>query len=127
MGHNKEESLMSSPILSSNQGYMTQQTALIASGDQESSGLRCAGMALCGLMIPAAFTGTALTFETCDTPNGTYLPLYDDTNTLISLTVAPSRAYSLDPKKFQGSNFLKLKSGTAEGADRSIICSLKGI
>jgi len=98
----------------------------IASGQQSSSAIDCGGFSLVGIKLPAAFTGTALTFEVCDTIDGTYQPLYDSSNTLISYTVAQGRTYAIDPKNFQGVQFLKVKSGTAEGAARTVVLSLKG-
>lgn len=57
---------------------------------------------------------------------GGFQPLYDASNSLVSMTVAQGRAYAVDPKNFQGVQFLKLKSGSSELAARSIVCTLKG-
>lgn len=115
-------------ISSYNQGlFNPSQSAVIANGAQSSAAINCSGMTLVGFMMPAAFTGTALTFEVCDTLDGTYLPLYDSANALVSMTVAASRAYVTNPLLFQGVQFLKIKSGSAEGAARTIVCQLKGL
>lgn len=100
--------------------------ATILSGQQESSVIQCGGFVLCGVKIPAAFTGTTLTFEMCDTVGGTYVPVNGVDGSAISYTVAQGNYYAIDPKDFQGINFLKIKSGSAEGADRALVVSMKG-
>lgn len=99
--------------------------ATIASSAQESSAIACGGMALVGIYLPAAFTGTALTFEACTTVGGTYQPVFNSAGA-VSYTVAQGNYYAIDPKDFQGIQFLKIKSGTAEGAARTLNCVLKG-
>ncbi len=44
----------------------------------------------------------------------------------VSLTVAQGRSYAIDPANFQGVPFMKIKSGSAELAPRTIVCTLKG-
>ncbi len=81
--------------------------------------------------------GNAYTFSKSSTditltPSGGFLagggfrPLYDASNSLVSMTVAQSRCYAVDPKNFQGVLFLQIKSGSAELAQRTITCLLKG-
>ncbi len=102
-------------------------SVVIASGQQESAAISCAGFVLCGILLPAAFTGTTLTFEASSSFAGTYVPVKNTTSgTALSYTVAQGTYAALDPKDFQGISFLKIKSGSAEGAARTLICSLKG-
>lgn len=101
-------------------------SATIANGQQSSSVVKTAGTCPVGIQIPAAFTGTSITFEVCDTLGGTYLPLYNSAGQ-VSYTVAVSRYVAIDPKDFQGVAFFKVKSGSAEGGARSLIISLKGL
>lgn len=105
-----------------NPGYQ----AVIPNAGQESSVITCGGLVLVGFITPAAFTGTAVTFEMCDTVGGSYIPVTGISGSAISYTVAAGKYYAVDPKDFQGINFLKIKSGSAEGAARTLICSLKG-
>jgi hypothetical protein len=107
-------------------GSLVQNPVIIANGQTESAEIITNGMSLCGLLLPAALTGTAITFEASDVSGGTYLPVYNSTGQ-VSYTVAANRYVAIDPKDFQGIQFLKIKSGSAEGAARTIICSLKGI
>lgn len=118
---------MATPYVSGYQGQLSPAvSATIANGQQISSVINCGGLTLCGVKIPSAFTGTALTFLMCDTIDGTYVPVNGVDGSAISYTVAPSGYYALDPKDFQGIQFLEIKSGTAEAAARTLICALKG-
>jgi hypothetical protein len=64
--------------------------------------------------MPAAFTGTTLTFQV-SADGSTYVPLYDSSGTLQSMTVAVSCGYSLNPTVFAGWPYLKVVSGSAQG------------
>lgn len=68
-------------------------------------------------LIPANTEGTTLTFQACDTLDGTYLNLYEN-GTEVSITVAAGRAESLDPiaGALAGTHFLKIRTGTAASA-----------
>jgi hypothetical protein len=110
------------------QGFFNpNQAVVIANGDTESGVINTGGMCLCGIFLPAAFTGTALTFEACDTSAGTFVPVMSTTSgTALSYTVAQGTYCAVDPKDFQGIRFLKLISGSSEAAARTLLCSLKG-
>lgn len=107
-------------------GSLISASALIESGESESAVIKTQGLSLCGILLPASFTGTALTFLACDTVDGTFVGVYDSAGAL-SYTVAQARYIAIDPKDFQGIEFLKIKSGSNEGADRTLVCSMKGI
>lgn len=98
----------------------------IASGQTTSGVVSTGGMALCGILMPAAFTGTALTFVVCNTSGGTYQPLYNSSGQ-VSYTVAASRYIAITPVDFAGVAFFKIVSGSSEGATRTLICSMKGL
>ena len=68
--------------------------------------------------MPAAFTGTALTFQVSDGYG--FLALYDEYGTAKSITVAASRAIMLSPAEFWFTQRMKLVSGTAEAAARTV-------
>lgn len=109
------------------QGQLVSVPCTIANTAQESAAIDLAGFTLCGILLPAAFTGTAITFEVSDSLAGTFVALKSTTSgTALSYTVAQGTYAALDPKDFQGVNFLKLKSGTAEGADRALTLYAKG-
>lgn len=104
------------------------QALQILNGQTVSAGLDTGGFTLCGVFIPAAFTGVALTFEACPTAiDGTFVPVVNTLSGVpLSYTVAPGQYLAVDPKDFQGIRFLKLVSGASEGADRTLTLALKG-
>lgn len=117
-------------MLSQNfQGLMENaKPAVIAASGTTSAALDLEGFSLVGIKVPAAFTGTALTFSVCDTLAGTYVPLKVTTSgTALSYTVSQGNYYAIDPKDFYGVRFLKIISGSTEGTQRTLLCSLKGI
>lgn len=99
----------------------------IANGQTKSAVISTGGLALCGIILPAAFTGTTLTFEACDTAAGTFVPVKSTTSgTALSYTVAQGTFAAIDPKDFQGIAFLKIVSGSSEGALRTLKLAMKG-
>lgn len=100
------------------------QTLTIASGQTVSSVASTAGSAMFGLKLPAAFTGTVLTFQVSH-DNVTFQALYDEFNVAVSVTVAISRSYNL-PSALCAWPYFKVVSGSAEGAARSLVLVAKG-
>lgn len=100
------------------------QTASIAASGTTSTAVVLDGYSFGGIIMPAQFTGTALTFTVCDTQGGTYVGLEDASGTAISLTVEAAKAYPLPPELF-AFPYAKLVSGSTEGAARSIVVCLK--
>lgn len=115
-------------LLSSFLGYFNQGlSVVIANGAQESAAINCGGLTFCGVFLPEAFTGTSISFETSFDLGTTWVPVKSTTaGTTLSYTVAQGTYCAIDPKDFQGINFLKIKSGSAEAAQRTLICALKG-
>lgn len=95
------------------------ETVTIANGATVSSAIDLQGCTMCGIILPAAFTGVALTFQVSD-DNVTYQAAYNTSNTALSATVAQGRSYMLTPTDFAGVRYVKLVSGSAEGAARTI-------
>jgi hypothetical protein len=85
------------------------------------------GLSLVGIQMPAAFTGTAITF-TGSVDCTTYQAVYSTTSgTALSYTVAQGHYVAIDPTPFYGLNCLKIVSGSTEVAARAFTVSLKGI
>jgi hypothetical protein len=82
--------------------------------------------------MPAAWTAASLGFKVCAEEGGTYLPLYDETGTLVQISSpAASQSYNL-PAELAGCRWVKLWSqngsgtNTAQAAARTIGLDLKG-
>lgn len=103
------------------------QTVVIDAGQTDSGILDCGGMVLTSLTLPGLFTGAVVSFLTSDTSGGTFTPVYQSGNILVSLTVTAGRTYAIDPKNFQGFRYIKVRSGSTEANSRSIQCVLKGL
>lgn len=106
-------------------GQLHYGTVTIANGATTSGAIETkAGndMALVGIITPAALTGVAFTFTACHTDSaGTFNTVYNTAGTAYSVTVGTSRFIAIDPVDFAGVSFLKVVSGSAEGAARSIV------
>lgn len=107
-------------------GQLVQTAVSIPNAAALSAAIPTSGLSLCGIQLPAALTGTALTFQVATTLGGTYQDLYNSAG-LVSYTVAASRYIAINPADFQGALFIKVKSNATEGAARALTLSLKGI
>lgn len=94
--------------------------ATIPSGQTKSAAIDLQGPSLTGLFIPAAFTGTVVTFET--SPDGvTWYPVYNDDNTVYSVATATKGIYIVvNPAIFVGIRYIKVVSNAAEGGARIV-------
>ena len=108
-----------------NKGFVT---ATIANGATTSDAISLLDQVAGGIITPAALTGTSLTFTVCNTVGGTYVALYDSDNNLVSMTVTVSRAYAFTGAEADALApwpFVKIVSGSAEAAERSLVVCLK--
>lgn len=103
------------------------ENVTIASSGTDSTEVDLQGMTLCGFYMPAAFTGTAMTFKAASSSGGTFLPVEDGFGVTISKTVSASKYIKVDPVDFSGVRFLKLVSGSAEGAERTITLAIRQV
>lgn len=101
--------------------------ATIASGATTSSEIDLSGTTLCGIYIPSAFTGTSISFQAATASGGTFVSVRDGAGNAISKTVAPSQFIKLDPTDFVGVRYLKVVSGSTEGAARTLILAARPI
>jgi hypothetical protein len=99
-------------------------TATIASGASTSAAVDLNGYTLVGLVMPSAFTGTTMTF-TMSPNDGTYVSITNAGGTALSATVAASKCILFTPGDFVGVRFIKLVSGSSEGAGRTITLALR--
>jgi hypothetical protein len=99
--------------------------ASIASGQALSNVIYTNGLTLCGILIPVQFTGTALTFETCQTDSGTFVPLYNASGQ-VSYSISTAQYVAINPQDFYGVGFLIIKSQASEAALRNFFVALRG-
>ncbi len=107
-------------------GDFTNETVSIASGATDSTELDTNGRLLYLIELPAAFTGTALTFKCAAASGGTFKAIYSN-GTLVTITVAQNRMESTSTiaGSLAACRFLKVVSGSSEGGTRSIVLLLK--
>lgn len=108
-------------------GQLLQSTTSISNAGTVSTAVNTGGAVLVGIQMPAAFTGTALTFQAATGPSATYQQVVDSSGSAISYTVAAGKYVAVDPTKFHGVQYLKVVSGSAEGGARSLTLMLKGM
>ncbi len=91
----------------------------IANGQTVSDAVDLGGLRPIALVTPAALTGTSFTFQS-SVDGTTFVPVYDSSGSQVSVTVSTSRFVVLSPTSFAGVRHLKVVSGSAEGAARTI-------
>lgn len=71
------------------------------------------GRVLCGIQLPSGWSTQHVTFQgSVDGSN--FFDVYDATNTEVTISsAAASRFYQLEPAKFAGLKFVKVRSGTS--------------
>lgn len=107
-------------------GQLIPAAATIANGQTTTGEVKTNGCPLAGIQLPAALTGVTITFLVSTQSGGTYQPLYNSSGQ-VSYTVAPGRYLAINPQDFHGVGFLKVVSGSAEGAQRALTLMLKGM
>lgn len=94
-------------------------TAVIPASGTTSAAVDTHGTSIVGYILPATFTGTAITFEVSN-DNSSFYSLYNTDGTEISHTVAQNTAVGISPLDFAGWRFIKFVSGSTEAAERTI-------
>lgn len=97
--------------------------AIIANGASLSDGIRLGRGALSRIVMPAEFTGTALTFQT-SYDGVTFNNLFNHEGTEYSVVAAAGRSIIVPMVDFLGVRVLKIRSGTsaaptAQAAERA--------
>ncbi len=83
--------------------------------------------------VPSAWTSAAIGFKVCDTENGTFSPLRDESGAIVQISgvqTAAAAFYKL-PDALRGALFMKLWSQSGgvdanQAADRSLVVTAKG-
>lgn len=97
----------------------TPEAVTIANGATESGAIDMRESITAGVQLPAAFTGTALTFLVSATETGTYSPLVDGAGSNISRTIAAGDALLL-PNEAAPWPWIKIKAGSSQAAERAL-------
>jgi hypothetical protein len=108
------------------QERLESSTATILSGQTESSAIDVLGKVLVGIITPAALTGTAFTLKVSQ-DGTTFRDYYNTSGSQVSITVGTNRHIGIVSNDFGGIRWIKLVSGSAEGADRNITVILRGM
>jgi hypothetical protein len=99
------------------------QVWTIANGQTVSDAIDKLSEDLVGFKLPATMTGATVSFQVSDDDvdgAGTYQALSWE-GTVVSFATASAQSVSIDPSKFAGWRWIKIVSGTAEGAERTIV------
>lgn len=104
------------------------RSVTIANGETTSGAVNLQDYAIVGLHMPAAFTGATITFQAATSESGSYNDVYDSDGNQVSASVAADRAIGLSGAEADALapwNWVKLVSGSSEGADRTITLAIK--
>jgi hypothetical protein len=100
------------------QAFSNARTATIASGATDSGAMQYSAYRSGGFQMPAAFTGTAVSFKV-SADGVTYTVLKQAGGTPVSMPVSVSEAYPL-PAELEPWPWFKFVSDATEGAARNI-------
>ena len=95
-----------------------QAVITVATSTTISSAVDTEGMIPCGIVTPGTLTGTSITFQG-SIDGVTFVPIYKD-GAAYSITVAASQYVYVNPLVFLGLRYIKLVSGSAEAANRTL-------
>ena len=112
-----------------NQMYnMIWTECVIDSGQTISSAVDLRGLDMLSFILPAAFTGTTMDFQMCPYAiDGTFYACYNIADQALQATVTQGRAYFIEPSDLAGIRFIKLVSGSAEAAGRTILIGTREV
>ena len=95
--------------------------AVIPNGQTKSAEVNTRGLQPIGVQLPAAFTGTSISFERARASGGTFGPVQNVSGAgLYSVPCAAGQYIPLDPIVMLGINFLRVVSNSSEAAARDI-------
>lgn len=119
---------VSTSVLSGYKGnFLPAVTATIASSGTTSTAVALKGFQLSGVLLPATFTGTSITFL-ASVDGVTYVLLkVTAAGTTLSYVVTQNTFAAIDPKDFAGVNYVKIVSGSTEGSARTLKLALRGL
>lgn len=72
-----------------------------------------------GLWFDGTWTNTTFTVLACTSSTGTFDPVYDESGTALTITMASNRWIWLKPIEFAGLRYVKLRGAVKEGGARA--------
>lgn len=107
-------------------GLLDTASTTITSGTATSTFFDTYNKKLAGVWFPDTFTGSAISFLSSTTFNGTYIPVNKtDTSSLYTVPASSGKYQPVDFNNFNGIRYLKIVSSIAESGNRSLTLSLK--
>ena len=107
-------------------GRLIHSTATIASSGTTSNEIKCGVNPICGVYIPAGFTGTTIGFVSATTESGTYYTVRN-TDGALSYTVSASTYLQIDPSVLAGCDSIKIVAGSSQSSTTELIVSQRDI
>ncbi len=107
-------------------------TAIIALGASLSDHFDKRGFNSISIQMPSAWDTASISFAGCDTPTGTYIPIYAEDGIELVISASTSRIVTIgiNESALKSVPFLKIRSGTVgspvvQTAERSLIVLLQ--
>jgi hypothetical protein len=100
--------------------------AVIPISSTTSAAVDTQGGSLVGLVMPAAFTGSSVTFQVSP-DNVTFSDYYDTDGNAVTVQVGASRYIGIVRDDFANARYIKIVSGSTEAAERTITLSVRGL
>jgi hypothetical protein len=100
-------------------------TSTIAVSTKVGTAINLKGKTAVALIMPAAFSGTEITFQG-STDGSTYTDIISSAGATVTITVAASKTVVLDEANFYGVDSIKVLSVTTQAAERAIKVVLRG-
>lgn len=99
------------------QDKTVETTVTIASGSALSNEIDLGGTTLCGLILPSAWTTAGIGIKAASQAGGTFVPVYNDAGTFVSITAAASTCILLNAADFASVQHIKLWSQNGSSVD----------
>ena len=96
-----------------------EDTITILNGQTASPTFDLHGMVFIGLLFPAAFDGTEVSFQSSKTKDGTFRDIFNQDGIQFTIPIKLDSYVSWDIIDFYGHRFVRLVSDVAETADRT--------
>lgn len=89
----------------------------IGDGETISSAVDIFGTSVVGVIVPAGFAGTEITFLAATTESGNYYAVKNSSDSAVTLTCQADAYYVFYPSDLAGVRYLKLVAGTTQTED----------